>query len=95
MSAVSVSFTIYSDKLPGEVFEDSSVFRVGKDKVPEMSEQIVTALGQFVSANTSFFESMRAGAQSASPKPSSEPSSEPSPEGSSESSAEPSSAPSP
>ena len=95
MSAVSVSFTIYSDKLPGEVFEDSSVFRVGKDKVPEMSEQIVTALGQFVSANTSFFESMRAGAQSASPEPSSEPSSEPSPEASSESSAEPSSAPSP
>ena len=46
MSAVSVSFTIYSDKLPGEVFEDSSVFRVGKDKVPEMSDQIVVALGQ-------------------------------------------------
>ena len=39
MSAVSVSFTIYSDKLPGEVFEDSSVFRVGKDKAPEMSDR--------------------------------------------------------
>jgi hypothetical protein len=63
MSAVSVSFTIYSDKLPGEVFEDSSVFRVGKDAVPEMSQEIVTALGQLVSANSSFFENMRAGAQ--------------------------------
>src|SRR5690242_10047018 len=31
MSAVSVAFTIYSDKLPGEVYEDSSEFRVGKD----------------------------------------------------------------
>jgi hypothetical protein len=77
MSAVSVTFTIYSDKLPGEVFEDSSVFRVGKDKVPEMSQQIVVALGQLVSANSNFFESMRAGAQ-AEPAPSSEPSSEPS-----------------
>ena len=86
MSAVSVAFTIYSDKLPAEVFEDSSVFRVGKDKVPEMSDQIVVALGQLVGANSSFFESMRKGAQ-ASPEPSSESSSEPS--------SEPSSAPSP
>jgi len=79
MSAVSVTFTIYSDKLPGEVFEDSSVFRVGKDKVSEMSDQIVTALGQFVSANSSFFENMRAGAQASAPGASSEPSSAPSP----------------
>lgn len=79
MSAVSVTFTIYSDKLPGEVFEDSSVFRVGKDKVSEMSQQIVTALGQFVAANSSFFESMRAGAQGSSAEPASEPSSAPSP----------------
>jgi len=83
MSAVSVSFTIYSDKLPGEVFEDSSVFRVGKDKVPEMSDQIVIALGQLVSANSSFFETMRAGAQASSsgtsPEPSPQASSEPSP----------------
>jgi hypothetical protein len=78
MSAVSVTFTIYSDKLPGEVFEDSSVFRVGKDKVPEMSEQIIVALGQLVSANSSFFESMRAGVQAAAPSPSSESTSEPS-----------------
>jgi hypothetical protein len=78
MSAVSVTFTIYSDKLPGEVFEDSSVFRVGKDKVSEMSDQIVTALGQFVSANTSFFDSMRAGAQASAPESAPEPSSEPS-----------------
>ncbi len=67
MSAVSVAFTIYSDKLPGEVFEDSSVFRVGKNAVPEMSEKIVTALGQLVTANSSFFESMRAAAQAPSP----------------------------
>ena len=87
MSAVSVTFTIYSDKLPGEVFEDSSVFRVGKDKVSEMSDQIVTALGQFVSANTSFFDSMRAGAQASAP--------ESSPESAPEPSSEPSSAPSP
>jgi hypothetical protein len=70
MSAVSVTFTIYSDKLPGEVFEDSSVFRVGKDKVPEMSDQIVIALGQLVSANSKFFDSMR----EAPPVPPSEPS---------------------
>ena len=79
MSAVSVSFTIYSDKLPGEVFEDSSVFRVGKDKVPEMSEQVVTALGQFVNANSSFFESMRASAAAASPEASPEASPDASP----------------
>jgi hypothetical protein len=91
MSAVSVTFTIYSDKLPGEVFEDSSVFRVGKDKVSEMSDQIVTALGQLVSANSSFFENMRAGAQAAAP----ESSPAASPESAPESSSEPSSAPSP
>jgi len=104
MSAVSVSFTIYSDKLPGEVFEDSSVFRVGKDKAPEMSDQIVIALGQFVSANSSFFESMRAGAPASSPEaasapspapPSSEPSSESLSEPAPEAPGEPSSAPSP
>jgi len=67
MSAVSVSFTIYSDKLPGEILEDSSVFRVGKDAVPEMSQEIVTALGQLVDANSSFFENMRTGGQAASP----------------------------
>lgn len=70
MSAVSVAFTIYSEKLPGEVFEDSSVFRVGKDAVPEMSEKIVSALGQLVSANASFFESMRTAAHTPSPAPS-------------------------
>jgi hypothetical protein len=70
MSAVSVTFTIYSDKLPGEVFEDSSVFRVGKDKVSDMSDQLVIALGQLVGANSTFFDSMRAAA----PAPSAEPS---------------------
>ena len=65
MSAVALTFTIYSDKLPGEVFEDASVFRVGKDKVAEMSDQVVVALGQLASANSAFFESMRAAAQGA------------------------------
>jgi hypothetical protein len=103
MSAVSVSFTIYSDKLPGEVFEDSSVFRVGKDKVPEMSDQIVIALGQLVTANANFFETMRASAQAsssgasteASPQASPEASPAPSSEASPEASPEPSAAPSP
>ena len=103
MSAVSVSFTIYSDKLPGEVFEDSSVFRVGKDKVPEMSDQIVIALGQLVSANSNFFETMRAGAQAsssgqsteASPQASPEAAPGPSTEASPQASSEPSTAPSP
>lgn len=90
MSAVSVTFTIYSDKLPGEVFEDSSVFRVGKDKVSEMSEQIVTALGQFVSANSSFFENMRASAPASAPQSSPGASPESAPEPSSESSSVPS-----
>jgi hypothetical protein len=95
MSAVSVSFTIYSDKLPGEVFEDSSVFRVGKDKAPEMSDQIVIALGQFVSANSSFFESMRAGNPPSSPQAASAPSPAPSSEPSSESPSEAPSEPAP
>jgi hypothetical protein len=90
MSAVSVTFTIYSDKLPGEVFEDSSVFRVGKDKVPEMSDQIVTALGQLVSANSNFFDSMDTGSSAASPGASAEASPKPSPESSPEPSPEPS-----
>src|SRR6202162_825718 len=45
MSAVSVAFTIYADRLPGEVYEDSSVFRVGKEATDEMSQRILTALG--------------------------------------------------
>jgi hypothetical protein len=79
MSAVSLTFTIYSDKLPGEVFEDASVFRVGKDKVPEMTDQVVLALGQLASANSTFFESMRASAQGPSPDSTSSPDSTPSP----------------
>lgn len=70
MSAVSVAFTIYSDKLPGEVFEDSSVFRVGKDAVPDMTTEVLTALGQLVSMNSSFFDRMRTAARQPSPAPS-------------------------
>ncbi len=69
MSAVSVAFTIYSDNLPGEVFEDSSVFRVGKDAVPEMSTTILGALGQIVNVNSKFFDQMRTAGEQPSPSP--------------------------
>jgi hypothetical protein len=64
MSAVSVAFTIYADRLPGEVYEDSSVFRVGKDAADEMSERILSAIGQLATANKTVFEHL-----SATPKP--------------------------
>jgi hypothetical protein len=59
MSAVSVAFTIYSDRLPGEVYEDSSVFRVGKDATDEMSQKVLAAVGQLATANKTVFEHMR------------------------------------
>ena len=67
MSAVSLVFTIYADGLPGEVYEDSSVTRVGKDATADMSRKILAALGQLVSVNSSFFERMRATAQKSAP----------------------------
>ncbi|HZC46446.1 MAG TPA: hypothetical protein VE243_08210 [Candidatus Acidoferrum sp.] len=60
MSAVSVAFTLYSDRLPGEVYEDSSVFRVGKDATDQMAQSLLTAVGQIVTANKSVFEHIRA-----------------------------------
>jgi hypothetical protein len=60
MSAVSVAFTIYSDRLPGEVYEDSSVFRVGKEATDEMSERILKALDQLATANKTVFERIQA-----------------------------------
>lgn len=60
ITAVSVAFTIYAEKLPGEVYADSSVFRVGKDTFPEMSAKIVGALGQIVNLNSNLFNQMRA-----------------------------------
>ena len=60
MSAVSVAFTIYADRLPGEVYEDSSVFRVGKTAADEMSQRILTAVGQLATANKTVFEHIRA-----------------------------------
>jgi len=59
MSAVSVAFTIYSDRLPGEIYEDSSVFRVGKDATAEMSHKIIAAVGQLVTANENLFQHLR------------------------------------
>jgi hypothetical protein len=60
MSAVSVAFTIYADGLPGEVYEDSSVFRVGKSATDEMSQRILAAVGQIATANKTVFEHIRA-----------------------------------
>jgi hypothetical protein len=68
MSAVSVAFTIYSDRLPGEVYEDSSVFRVGKNAADEMSQKILSAVGQLATANKTVFEHIRA-----TPKPAATP----------------------
>jgi hypothetical protein len=70
MSAVSVAFTIYSDKLPGEMYEDSSVFRVGKDATAEMSRKIIAAVGQLVSANETLFRHLREAEKKPSPSPS-------------------------
>lgn len=79
MSAISVAFTIYADTLPGEMLEDNSVFRVGVDAIPQMARQVVSALGQIVTANASVFDRLRAasetsgasagGAESPSPSP--------------------------
>ncbi|MGH7906134.1 MAG: hypothetical protein ACREP6_05860 [Candidatus Binataceae bacterium] len=60
MSAVSVVFTIYSDQLPGEIYEDSSVFRLGKNAAPEASSKIISAVGGLVNVNTKFFGQMAA-----------------------------------
>jgi hypothetical protein len=70
MSAVSVAFTIYSDKLPGEIYEDSSVFRVGKDATAEMSRKIIDAVGQLKTANETLFQHLREAEQKPSPSPS-------------------------
>jgi len=70
MSAVSVAFTVYSDKLPGEIYEDSSVFRVGKDATAEMSRKIIAAIGQLVTANETLFRHLREAEQKPSPSPS-------------------------
>ena len=70
MSAVSVAFTIYSDKLPGEMYEDSSVFRVGKDATAEMSSKIIAAIGQLVTANETLFQHLREAEQKPSHSPS-------------------------
>jgi hypothetical protein len=80
MSAVAIVFTIYSQDLPGEVYEDSSVFRVGKDAVDDMSGKITDAVGQLIKVNAKFFEHERsvAGAAPGAPaKPTAKPSAVP------------------
>jgi hypothetical protein len=67
ITAVSVAFTIYAEKLPGEVYADSSVFRVGKDTFPEMSSKIVGALGEIVNLNAALFNQMRTESQKTPP----------------------------
>ena len=74
MSAVSVAFTIYApDQLPGEVYEDSSVFRVGKDAADEMSGRILVAVGQLATANKSAFDKIRNPPKAATPAPTATP----------------------
>ncbi len=68
MSAVAIAFTIYSQDLPGEVYEDSSVFRVGKDAIDDMSKRITDAIGQLVKANAKFFDHERAVTAASAPK---------------------------
>jgi hypothetical protein len=63
LSAVSVVFTIFANKLPGEVYLDSSVSRVGKGAIPEMSQQMISAVGQQVDANSDLFSKMRTESQ--------------------------------
>jgi hypothetical protein len=67
ISAVSVAFTIYAEKLPGEVYADSSVFRVGKNTFPEMSSKIVGALSQIVNLNAGLFNQMRTESEKTAP----------------------------
>src|SRR6202035_4501405 len=69
ITAVSVAFTIYAEKLPGEVYADSSVFRVGKDTFPQMSAKIVGALGQIVSHHAGLFNQRRTDAEKPPPPP--------------------------
>ena len=77
MSAVAITFTIYAPDLPGEVYEDSSVFRVGKDAIGEMTEKIVDAIGQLIKTNKKFFDHEHAAASApakpAAPSPSAVP----------------------
>jgi hypothetical protein len=63
MSAISVAFTIFSDQLPGEIYEDSSVFRVGIDATGEMSGKIVAALSQIETVNAVSLAQLRAAAK--------------------------------
>jgi hypothetical protein len=79
MSAVAVAFTIYSERLPGEVFADTSVFRVGQDAGSEMSDKILDAVGQIAKLNASVLSKMAPAAAKPSPAP--KPKAELSPEG--------------
>jgi hypothetical protein len=63
MSAVAVVFTIYASQLPGEIYLDSSVLRVGKGAIGDMSSQMLSAIGQQVNANSELFTKMRTTAQ--------------------------------
>jgi hypothetical protein len=77
ISAVAIVFTIYSQDLPGEVYEDSSVFRVGKDAVDDMSGKIKDAVGQLIKVNAKFFDHERAAAGAPVAKPTTKPSAVP------------------
>jgi hypothetical protein len=69
MSAVSVAFTIYADTLPGEMLEDNLVIRVGADSVGDESRQIVSVLGQLVTANASTLDRLNAASENTGTSP--------------------------
>jgi hypothetical protein len=73
MSAVAVAFTIYSERLPGEVFADTSVFRVGQNAGNEMADKILDAVGQIAKLNANVLSKMApAAAAKSSPTPKAE-----------------------
>ena len=79
MSAVAVAFTIYSEKLPGEVFADTTVFRVGQDAGDKMSDKILDAVGQIAKLNSSVLSKMAPA--TAKPSPAAKPKAAPSAQG--------------
>ncbi len=81
MSAVAVAFTIYSEKLPGEVFADTTVFRVGQNAGDEMSDKILDAVGQIAKLNASVLSKMAPASAAAKPSPAPKPKAQLSPEG--------------
>jgi hypothetical protein len=77
IAAVSVAFTIFSDRLPGEVYSDASVFRVGQDASEEAADRILDAVGQIAKLNQTVLSKMAPTAAPAKPTPAAKPSASP------------------